>query len=122
MSPAALLRSDTQTMLPSAKHAASAIPIFSISRLNHFNLAIYGLSSRCLRLTHVVTSMRSRLALECGERRFSKEDFHPDYLTPRGALVWTIPDKKCAGKGRAESPRIIRVKSKNLGDLSSITL
>jgi hypothetical protein len=43
---------------------------YKISRLNHFGLAAYGLPSRCLRLTHFVTSTGSKLAPGCGERRF----------------------------------------------------
>ena len=69
-------------------------PEYRISGLNHFNLAAYGLSSRCLRLTHFVASMSSRLASECGERRFSEGTFTPTMLTPRGALVIPTPTSR----------------------------
>jgi len=64
-------------ILLSAKQKASAVPKYKISRLNHFDLVAYGLPSRCLRLTHFVTSIGSKLAPECSEHCFPGGTFTP---------------------------------------------
>ena len=55
-----------RTMLLSWVDNQSAIPIFiSFSRLNHSPYLVYGLQCPCLRLTHVVTSISSKLSIKC---------------------------------------------------------
>ena len=56
----------TTVMVSSEKLTSSTLPQVSLTGLNHFSLAAYGLPHPCLRLTHAVTGHRLKTRYEMG--------------------------------------------------------